>query len=139
MKFNFNNQYCTVSDASKQQKPQIYTAKEFAVFHAFSDANFTDLKSMMEGESVNVSTNKYVKFEEMFADGFFIVATNKLPKMANPDFYNHYEQWVPLQRRFEMVEFEDAHEGTIEFPYTTEEFALALMFVKNLKDDDPYL
>ena len=99
---------------------------EFATAHAFSDANFADLKSMWEGDGAMISVNKYVAFEELFVDGYFIIATNKLPLVARENHPFHQGDWIPLKSRFEMTTFVNPHEGTTKFPYTVEEFALAL-------------
>ena len=73
---------------------------EFATAHAFSDANFADLKSMWEGDGAMISVNKYVAFEELFVDGYFIIATNKLPLVAKRNHPNHQGDWIPLKSRF---------------------------------------
>ena len=108
-------------------KPQIFTSKEFAVFHAFADANFSDLKSMFEGKGAQLSTNKFVQFEKMFVGGLFIIATNKLPAISHPKNYKFHSEWLPFKSRFDMVVLQDNHDGTTPFPYTKEELACALL------------
>ena len=128
-----------MKDPSKNEKPQIYTSLEFATAHAFSDANFSDLKSIWEGDGAMISVNKYVAFEELFVGGYFIIATNKLPLVAKINHPNHHGDWIPLKSRFEMTTFEQGHEGTGKFPYTVEEFAVALSFIISLEPNDEML
>ena len=126
--FNFNLNYCVTEPPTQNIRPQIYTSKEFAVAHAFADANFSDLKSMFEGDGAHLSTNKFVKFEKMMVDGNFIVATNKLPDISRFMSPKYASEWLPLTARFEMVTLHDFHVGGTPMPYTTADLALALMF-----------
>ena len=68
--------------------------------HAFSEANFADLKSMFEGDGAHLSVNKYVAYEKLFEGGFFIVASNEKPNISNVNHPKYSEQWVPLEARF---------------------------------------
>ena len=83
--------YCTTEPPTRPEKPQIFTSKEFAVGHAFSEANFADLKSMFEGDGAHLSVNKYIAYEKLFEGGFFIVASNEKPMISHVN-HNRYAE-----------------------------------------------
>ena len=77
--FNFKQSYCRLEEANKPWRTQLYASHEFDLKAAFNEHNFANLKSMWEGRAAQISTNKFVKYEQAFQGGLFIIASNELP------------------------------------------------------------
>lgn len=75
---------------------------------------------MFEGDGAHVSTNKFVPYQKLFQDGYFIIASNDTPLMSVVSHHLHATSWVPMMSRTQLVSLEIGHEGVTKFPYTKE-------------------
>ena len=76
--FDFRLNYCCMGKKSKQGiKPQVYTCEEFNQVDAF-DRNMVTIKQLFEGQGSQISKNKYQRYENDLADGYFLMASNDL-------------------------------------------------------------
>ena len=84
---------------------------------------------MFEGKGAHLSVNKYVQYEKMFVGGYFIIASNDLPLIADPISARYSDSWLPMTTRFTKVDLTVTHPIGTPFPYNAKHFACALLYL----------